>query len=250
MSESFDSVYPDFLRSGLEKLNQLAAQRELPALFAALEHFRRDLHAQDSVRGILNVSRRYIEGLNLFSKSGFWTVSTADFGFELSLAGTEADGVVLQTMVAGQIRTGRFAFALRQGTPTFFPLGNASDPDRGVLHSLAISSQVVGMFCGLLRREIAPAQEIAFSLLSLLLGASADALATLRKTRQLTSEIEALHDLLPVCAWCKKVRNDSGYWDQIEKYITANSRTKITHGICPECQDKFLKIPARPITSP
>ena len=245
MSEAFDSVYPDFLRSGLAKLNQLDAQRELPALFAALEHFRRDLHAQDSVRGILNVSQGYVAGLNLFSKTGFWTVNGGDFSFELSLAGNEADGVVLQKIVDGQIKAGRFAFALRQSTPTFFLLGNETDPDRGVLHSLAISSHVVGMFCGLLRRDLAPAQEIAFSVLSLLLGACADALATLRKTRQLASQIETLHELLPVCAWCKKVRNDSGYWDQIEKYITSHSRTKITHGICPECQDKFLKIPSR-----
>ena len=240
MSESFDSVYPDFLRTGLEKLSQLGAQRELPALFAALEHFRHDLHEQDSVKGILNVSRGYLGGLNLVSKSGFWTVNTRDFGFELSLAGDEADAVILQSIVAGQIKAGRFAYALRQGTPVFFLLGNQSDPERGLLHSLAISSQVLGMFCGLLRREVAPAQEVAFSLLSMLLGVSADALATLRRTRQLAGQIETLESLLPVCAWCKKVRNDAGYWDQIEKYITANSRTKITHGICPECETKMM----------
>jgi hypothetical protein len=241
MSESFDSVYPDFLRTGLEKLSQLGAQRELSALFAALEHFRRDLHEQDNVKGILQVSQGYLGGLNLFRKTGFWTVNTQDFNFELSLAGSEADGVILQSMVDGQIRAGRFAYALRQGTPIFFLLGNESDPERGVLHSLAISSQVLGMFCGLLRREVAPAQEVAFSLLSMLLGVSADALATLRRTRQLTGQIETLQSLLPVCAWCKKVRNDSGYWYQIEKYITSNSKTKITHGICPECESKLLK---------
>jgi hypothetical protein len=240
MSETFDSVYPDFLRSGLEKLNQMGAQRELPALFAALEHFRRDLHEQDSVKGILRVSQGYLGGLNLFRKTGFWTVSSEDFSFDLALAGDEADGVILQSIVDGQIRAGRFAYALRQGTPAFFLLGNASDPERGVLHSLAISSQVMGMFCGLLRREVAPAQEVAFSLLSMLLGASADALATLRRTRQLTGQIETLQSLLPVCAWCKKVRNDSGYWYQIEKYITAHSRTQITHGICPECASKMM----------
>jgi len=241
MSETFDSVYPDFLRAGLEKLSRLDAQQELPALFAALEHFRRDLHEQKSVKGILNVSQSYIAGLNLFSKTGFWIVNTRDFSFELGLAADEADGVVLQNIVDGQVKTGRFAFALRQGTPVFFMLGFESAPERGVLHSLAISSQVLGMFCGLLREEVAPSQEVAFSLLSTLLGVSADALATLRRTRQLTSQIEALQSLLPLCAWCKKVRNDRGYWYQIEKYITNNSNTKITHGICPECEEKFLK---------
>ena len=241
MSEHFDSVYPDFLRSGLERLRRLDAQRELPALFAALEHFRRDLHQQESVKGILHVTEGYLGGLNLFAKTGFWTVNTEDFNFELAYAGSEADGVILQSIVNGLVKAGRFAYALRQGTPVFFPLGNETDPERGVLHSLAISNQVMGMFCGLLRRDVAPAQEVAFSLLSTLLGVSADALATLRRTRQLTGQIETLQGLLPVCAWCKKVRNDSGYWDQIEKYITAHSKTKITHGICPECESKMLE---------
>jgi len=240
MTAAFDSVYPDFLRTGLEKLNQLGAQRELPALFAALEHFRRDLHEQESAQGILHVSQGYLTGLNLFQKTGFWTVNAKNFDFERSIASSEEDGVILQNIVDGQIKTGRFAYALRQSTPVFFLLGNESDPDRGVLHSLAISKQVMGMFCGLLRREVAPAQEVAFSLLSTLLGVSSDALATLRRTRQLAGQIETLQSLLPICAWCKKVRNDSGYWYQIEKYITANSRTKITHGICPDCQDKIL----------
>ena len=241
MSETFDSVYPDFLRSGLAKLSRLDAQHELPALFSALEHFRRDLHTQSTAKGILQVSQSYIGGLNLFEKTGFWTVNTKDFNFELALAADEADGVILQNIVDGQIKTGRFAFALRQSAPVFFAMGLESEPERGVLHSMSISTQVVGMFAGMLSRDAAPAQEVAFSLLSTLLGMSADALATLRRTRQLTNQIEALQSLLPICAWCKKVRNDSGYWYQIEKYITANSKTKITHGICPECEDKFLK---------
>lgn len=241
MKDAFDSVYPDFLRSGLGKLSELGAQRELVALFAALEHFRRDLHSQASAEGILDVSRRYVAGLNLFSTAGSWLVNPSDLSFELAPGSSGSDPVALQQMIDGQIKTGRFAFALRQGTPVFFLSGGGLAAERGVLHSLALSSQVVGMFGGWLKREVAPAEEVAFNLLSILLGASADALATLRKTRQLTSQIETLHELLPVCAWCKKVRNDSGYWDQIEKYIAANSKAKITHGICPECHDKFLQ---------
>jgi hypothetical protein len=240
MNEQFDSVYPDFLRSGLEKLSQLDARSELPALFVALEHFRRDLHGQDSAQGVLNVSQRYIDGLKLFSKTGFWTVNAQDLNFELSKPDSQADAVVLQNIADDQIKTGRFAFALRQGAPVFFGPSLDSGVEHGVLHSLAISTQVMGMFCGLLHREIAPAQQVAFSLLSTMLGMSADALDALRRTRQLTSQIETLQSLLPICAWCKKVRNDSGYWYQIEKYITAHSNTRITHGICPECQEKML----------
>jgi hypothetical protein len=91
-----------------------------------------------------------------------------------------------------------------------------------------------------LRREPAPNQEIVFSLLSLLLGGSADALATMRKTATLTSQINALTGLLPVCSWCRKVRNDSGYWEQLEKYISSRTSASFTHGICPECKQKCL----------
>ena len=239
MNEQFDSVYPDFLRSGLEKLNRLDARSELPSLFVALEHFRRDLHGQDKAKGVLHVTQTYIDGLKLFSKTGFWTVSAPEFNFELSLPESEAERVILQKIVDGQIKSGRFAFALRQGAPVFFGPVTESGMENGVLHSLAISTQVMGMFCGLLHREIAPAQQVAFSLLSTLLGMSSDALDALRRTRQLTSQIETLQNLLPVCAWCKKVRNDSGYWYQIEKYITTHSNTRITHGICPECKEKL-----------
>ncbi len=77
-------------------------------------------------------------------------------------------------------------------------------------------------------------------MLSLLLGECADALATLRKTAQLTTQVETLSGLLPLCAWCKKVRNDSGYWEQIDKYITTHSSAALTHGVCPECKSNFL----------
>ena len=246
MNELSDSVYPDFLRSGLDKLNRLDSRRELLALFAALEHFRCDLHSQDNAPGVLEMSCRYVAGLNLFRTMGFWLVNPADLGFELSLAEPAENRAALQEVVDGQIKAGRFAVALRQSTPAFFLLGHGKSSERGVLHAMALSSQVVGMFCGLLQGEVAPAHEVAFSLLSVLLGASADALATQRKTRQLTSQIETLHSLLPLCAWCKKVRNDSGYWEQIEKYLTANSAAQITHGICPDCRNKFLHaIPGR-----
>jgi hypothetical protein len=239
MSDVFDSVYPDLLKTGLGKLNRLDARRELLALFSALEHLRRDLHAQDSASGILQVSRQYVEGLDLFRTTGFWLVNPKDMAFELALAAPRSEAEALACIVRHEIKTGRFAWALRQGEPVFFQAGTAQKPISGVFHSLEVSSQVVGMFCGLLRSQLAPVHEIAFSLLSLMLGASADGLATLGKTTQLTSQIETLSGLLPVCAWCKKVRNDSGYWEQIERYISSRSAASFTHSICPDCQKKF-----------
>ncbi len=49
-------------------------------------------------------------------------------------------------------------------------------------------------------------------------------------------EIKALSGLLPICACCKKIRDDRGYWNQIESYIRERSEADFSHGICPECE--------------
>jgi len=49
------------------------------------------------------------------------------------------------------------------------------------------------------------------------------------------STVKKLGDLLPICSSCKKIRDDQGYWNQIESYIEEHSETEFSHGICPEC---------------
>ena len=49
------------------------------------------------------------------------------------------------------------------------------------------------------------------------------------------ANIKTLSGLLPICASCKKIRDDGGYWSQIESYISAHSNAEFSHGICPEC---------------
>ena len=49
------------------------------------------------------------------------------------------------------------------------------------------------------------------------------------------SELLQLRSLLPICAWCKKVRDDTGYWQQIEVYVSEHSDAEFSHGICPDC---------------
>ncbi len=53
------------------------------------------------------------------------------------------------------------------------------------------------------------------------------------------TNVKTLSGLLPICANCKKIRNDKGYWDQIEGYIQKHSEAQFTHGICPECFKKL-----------
>lgn len=51
--------------------------------------------------------------------------------------------------------------------------------------------------------------------------------------------VKILKGMLPICANCKKIRDDDGYWKQIEIYITENSDTQFSHGICPDCVRKL-----------
>lgn len=52
---------------------------------------------------------------------------------------------------------------------------------------------------------------------------------------QTRAEVETLSGLLPICAWCKKVRDDDGYWRQVEEYFGRRSGLKFTHGVCLDC---------------
>ncbi len=60
-----------------------------------------------------------------------------------------------------------------------------------------------------------------------------------RELEQALSEVKRLRGILPICSSCKKIRNDEGYWEQVETYIADHSEAEFTHGICPEC---FRKI--------
>jgi PAS domain S-box-containing protein len=61
-------------------------------------------------------------------------------------------------------------------------------------------------------------------------------LTELKKTEE---EIKILRGILPICASCKKIRDDQGYWNQIDKYIRDHSEAEFSHSICPECCKKL-----------
>ena len=60
------------------------------------------------------------------------------------------------------------------------------------------------------------------------------------KLRKLLSEIRTLSGLLPMCAGCKKIRDDAGYWAEVEEYISTRSDTTFSHGLCPDCLKKHM----------
>lgn len=58
--------------------------------------------------------------------------------------------------------------------------------------------------------------------------------------RDALSRVKVLSGLLPICSSCKKIRDDQGYWNQMELYIREHSEAEFTHSLCPECAQKLF----------
>lgn len=54
------------------------------------------------------------------------------------------------------------------------------------------------------------------------------------------ANLKTLSGMLPICASCKKVRNDQGYWKQVESYISERTNATFSHGLCPDCTSKYF----------
>jgi PAS domain S-box-containing protein len=61
----------------------------------------------------------------------------------------------------------------------------------------------------------------------------------IRKLQEALARVKQLSGLLPICASCKKIRDDKGYWTRIENYIRAHSEAEFSHGLCPQCAEKL-----------
>jgi phosphoserine phosphatase RsbU/P len=64
--------------------------------------------------------------------------------------------------------------------------------------------------------------------------------AKIEELHQAMSQIKTLKGLLPICSFCKKIRDDQGYWNQLENYISEHTNADFSHGICPECLEEHF----------
>ena len=62
-----------------------------------------------------------------------------------------------------------------------------------------------------------------------------------RELEDALSRVKTLQGLLPICSYCKKIRDDRNYWQQVEGYISDHSEAQFSHGICPECYARFVQ---------
>ena len=65
--------------------------------------------------------------------------------------------------------------------------------------------------------------------------------ATVSQLQEALANVKTLTGLIPICASCKKIRDDEGYWTQVEVYVASRSSADFTHGICPDCAERSLR---------
>jgi len=62
-----------------------------------------------------------------------------------------------------------------------------------------------------------------------------------RELAEALTRVKRLQGLLPICSYCKKIRNDRNYWEKVETYISEHSEAQFSHGICPDCFERVVK---------
>lgn len=67
---------------------------------------------------------------------------------------------------------------------------------------------------------------------------------SIQKTRELQTaldEIKVLKGIIPICSYCKSIRDDAGSWKQLESYVRSHSSAEFSHGICPDCYNEVVQ---------
>ncbi len=74
-----------------------------------------------------------------------------------------------------------------------------------------------------------------------ILRLQAELAARVKELELALTNVKLLQGLLPICCYCKKIRDDKNYWQQVDSYVSDHSDARFTHGICPDCRDKIVK---------
>lgn len=62
----------------------------------------------------------------------------------------------------------------------------------------------------------------------------------IEELKQALGEIKTLRGILPVCSYCKQVRDDKGYWEELDHYVQKHTEASVSHGVCPDCKKKHF----------
>lgn len=86
--------------------------------------------------------------------------------------------------------------------------------------SFALFNGIIGLYYGIIKVEKIAREELIVNL------------------QKALADVKTLSGMLPICAWCKEIRNDEGYWQKIEAYLKSHSDLDFTHSICSDCAKK------------
>lgn len=169
----------------------------------------------------------------------FWTGTRLGDAFEYSIANTPCEAVL----------AGELCYFPRD-IQTLFPM----DADLATLKAQSYigiplfdsAGETLGHLAVLDDRELPDAQaERAKSIVKLFSARAAVELerkkkeellhSTIGQLREALATVKTLRGLLPLCAWCRKVRVDDGYWSELETFITRHTELRFSHGACPDC---------------
>jgi len=98
------------------------------------------------------------------------------------------------------------------------------------VHSRSVRNSYILLFSGVILSVV-----IAFFTIKHVVAAEAANQKLVSELNATLEEIKILQGIIPICAYCKNIRNDAGQWDKLEKYIHDHSDAQFTHGICPDC---------------
>jgi hypothetical protein len=89
-------------------------------------------------------------------------------------------------------------------------------------------------------RALKPEQKTALETLGRVVVTELELRRTCTDLATAMASLKSMHGLLPICAYCKGIRNDQGYWERVETYISSHSDAEFSHGICPDCSQKHF----------
>lgn len=135
------------------------------------------------------------------------------------------DAMADQRFATNELVTGEPCIRFYAGAPLITPDGYA-----------------LGALCAIDRQphHLSSAQESALTALARLVMTELELRRISIELAEAVASVKTLSGLLPICSWCKNVRDDHGYWEQVELYVQKHSDATFTHGLCPDCARKHF----------
>jgi len=185
-----------------------------------------------------DLSRRLLEVT--LSKAGFEVAVTRDGSAALQiLEGADPPKIaVLDWMMPGTdgVEVCRRLRATTLAEPTYCILLTAKDRVEDIVEGLQAGADdyITKPFE---REELLARVRVGVRILALQTSLA----ERVRQLEEALARVKTLQGLLPICSYCKKIRNDQNYWQQVDTYVTQHSAARFSHGICPECYESVVK---------